>query len=231
MSTQRRYTPLFEDGQLGPFPMDRLKRVDKPTTLITDSVQRIGFREMPLVKAALGDYGPAVQKEANRAKKEPITHALREVLLELSPMRDGHVAGSKAPIVEDPEVDFIHKIFQFPPIKDDRVAAPKAPIPEDPVILTRHIKSLGYFLGADIVGVCRIPEYARYSHDHERNPINPDYQFAIVIVVGKHYPTVKASTGYDWIVDAISYQAYLRSAFISRPIAQYIKSLGYPASA
>ena len=32
---------LYNKKRLGPFPMDRIKRVDKPTSIITDAVQRI----------------------------------------------------------------------------------------------------------------------------------------------------------------------------------------------
>jgi hypothetical protein len=39
--------------------------------------------------------------------------------------------------------------YELPPVAEE-----KAPLPDDPHILTRHIKSLAYFLGADMVGVC-----------------------------------------------------------------------------
>jgi len=32
-------------GQLGPYPMERLKRVDQPTTRITDNIPRFDERE------------------------------------------------------------------------------------------------------------------------------------------------------------------------------------------
>jgi len=192
---------LFEDGQLGPFPMHRLKRVDKPTNLITDNVQRIDYREIPWSKAASGDYGPAVQRELPHFFiKYPLSVAQLDVL------------------------------FHIATIKDNEVAAARAPIPEDPGILTRHIKCLGYFLKADIMGICRLPKSAVYSHDREGNPIDINYQYAIVIVMRKELRTLKASNGYDWINDPISFQCYQRLGLVALSIANYIQRLGYSAS-
>ena len=80
------------------------------------------------------------------------------------------------------------------------------------------------------MGICRLPESAVYSCDRDGNPIDIDYQYAIVIVMRKELPTIDASTGYDWIGDPISFQAYQRSSFTAHTIANYIKRLGYKAS-
>ena len=193
---------MFKDGQLGPLPMHRLKRVDKPTTLVTDGIRRIDYRENALAKAARGEYGPIVQRESPRSQtKHPLCAALVDTLVHLSAFRDENTAGAKAPLTENP------------------------------VALSRHIKSMGYFLKADIVGICRLPKSALYSHDFQGKPIDLDYQFAIVIVVGKDYQTVKASTGYDWITNQLSFQCYDRLALIACTMADYIRRLGYPALA
>jgi len=200
-NVQNRHGVLFEDGQLGPFPMHRFKRIDKPTTLIADNIQRIDSREIAWAKATRGDYGPAVQREISHFfTKYPLSAAQENIVR--------HLAS----------------------IQDNEVAAAKAPIPEDPQILSRHIKRLGYFLKADIMGICRLPKSAVYSHDRQGNPIDIDYQYAIVIVMRKEYQTVKASKGYDWISDPVSFQAYQHLSFVAHTIANYIKRLGYPAS-
>lgn len=193
---------LLNNEQLGRFPMQRLKRVDKPTNLITDNIQRINAREKALAKATRGDYGPAVQRESPRfSAKYPLNAAQMDVLTHLSS------------------------------IKDNEVAASKAPIPEDPEVLSRHIKRLGYFLKADIMGICRLPKSAVYSHDRQGNPIDIDYQFAIVIVMGMENQTIKASQGYDWITNPLSYQCYQYLPVAAFTMANYIRRLGYPASA
>ncbi len=42
---------------LGRHPMERIKRVDRPTTLITDQVRRVPKRAGFFVRAYLGDLG------------------------------------------------------------------------------------------------------------------------------------------------------------------------------
>ncbi|MFC1532133.1 hypothetical protein ACFL7M_02030 [Thermodesulfobacteriota bacterium] len=55
------FSEILKGGrQLGPFPMEKLKRVDRPTNIITDNIQRIDQRETAQIKAKRGDYGLAV---------------------------------------------------------------------------------------------------------------------------------------------------------------------------
>ncbi|MFC2072020.1 reductive dehalogenase [Chloroflexota bacterium] len=193
---------LHSDKQLGPFPIHRIKKVNEPTTLVTDNIQRVDARENAFRKAIRGDYGPAIQREAPRSQtKYPLSATLTE-------MRQ-----------------FVGAI------EPNEVAEEIAPIPEDPAVLTRHIKRLGYFLKADIIGVCRLPESAVYSHDSQGNPIDLNYANAIVIVMGKEYRTLDASNGSDWVTMPLSYDLYLRLAVISQTMANYIRRLGYQASA
>ncbi len=49
---------------LGPYPMEKIKRVDKPTTLIIeDEIKRVPRRADGFVRADHGDFGKK-QKEA-----------------------------------------------------------------------------------------------------------------------------------------------------------------------
>jgi len=182
--------------------MNRLKRIERPTTLITDHVQKIDSRERAVARAIRGDYGTTMQRKAvHYPRRYPVYDAQAALLQHLASSEDNEIANSKAPI------------------------------PENPRILSRHFKCLGYFLKADIMGICEVPEYAVYSHDRLGNPININYKYAIVIIARKEYETMYASTGYDWMGDSISYQAYQRVALIARTIASYIRKLGYPSSA
>ncbi|MCX6008789.1 MAG: reductive dehalogenase [Chloroflexi bacterium] len=196
------YGILFEDGQLGSFPMHRLKHVDEPTTLITDDWQRVDARESAYTYAKRGYYGSVVQRELPRfAAKYPLAAAQHDIL------------------------------FHICCFKGCQIAANQAPIPENPKVLSRHIKRLGYFLKADVMGICELPKSALYSYDLLGNPVDLDYKYAIVIVVAKEYQTINASTGYDWICDPISFQSYQRAGLIAQTIAEYIRKLGYPALA
>jgi hypothetical protein len=48
---------------LGPYPMERIKRVDDPTTLITDDIPRVPQRASFFSRAAHGDFGARFQAE------------------------------------------------------------------------------------------------------------------------------------------------------------------------
>jgi reductive dehalogenase len=203
VENQKRRGVLHNRKQLGPFPMDRFRHVDVPTTIITDAVQRIDMREMAYGLAARGEYGPAVQKGVQKSLpgKYPISAAQQDVI--------DHIA-----------------LMQRNP-----VAAESAPIPQDPEILTRHIKAAGYFLKADIVGTCKVPESVYYSHDKQGNPINIHYENGIVLVMRKEQNAMHASTGSDWIGDPISFQAYQHLSLVTETIANYVRRLGWDASA
>ncbi len=191
---------MAENGQLGPYPMERLKHVGQPTIKITGDIQRIAIRDTGFSQAARGHFGPVMQSEHMR-NREPVCASLREMTMKFKNMVDGEIASSKAPS------------------------------PQDPAILSRHIKSLGYFYRADIVGICELPRWAVYSHDNEGNPVELNHRFAIVLLIDQGYKTMKASTGHDWISRSQAFRSYVTSAMISCMLANYIRKLGYPARA
>lgn len=193
---------LTRETQLGPYPLEKIRRVDQITTRIVGQIQRTDERETGFNRAIRGDFGPLAKREGDRfVLKHPIGAALRNMCAHLSPVVDG------------------------------LVAAQKAPIPDDPEILSRHIKRLCYFLRADMVGICQLPQYAVYTHARDGKPIELNHQFAIVIIVDQDYGTMLGSTGRDWISGSQSYMSYSTTAFIACMVADYIRTLGYPARA
>jgi reductive dehalogenase len=182
--------------------MEKLKYIDRPTTKITGNIKRIDEREHGFSRADVGKLGAFAKREFSRfCEKYPISSAMLDIPPQLEPIADGTVAPNKAPI------------------------------PQQPEILSRHIKSLGYFLRADIVGICRLPQWALYSYDMEGNPVECDHEFAIVIVIDQDYKTINSSTGDDWISCSQSFLSYNTLAFIACTMAAYIRRLGYPARA
>jgi reductive dehalogenase len=187
---------------LGPYPMEKLKRVEKPTTRITDDVKRFDERQHGFGRVRRGELGPVPQQEMMRfVPKFPLGASFTRTMAPLAQAVDGEVAKTKAPI------------------------------PEDPAVLSRHIKQLGYFLRSDIVGICRLPQYAVYSHDMMGKEVNLNHKNAIVIVVDQDYDTMLGSTGDDWISGSQSFIGYSNTALISCIMADYIRRLGYPARA
>jgi epoxyqueuosine reductase len=190
-------------ANLGPFPMERLKRVDQPTTAVTDAGERIDLRNIAYGLAARGEYGSAVQRgvQTSLPGKFPMSAAQKDVI--------DHIA-----------------LF-----KNNPVAKQKAPISQDPETLTNHIKAFGYFLKADMMAACKVPDSAYYSHDKQGVPIETAYENAILIVMAKDNKSVHASTGHDWMGDPISFQAYQHLGMVTETLANYIRRLGWEASA
>jgi len=187
---------------LGKYRMEKIRRVEKPTTYISDDVPRVPKRANFFTRAAKGDLGEKAKFErTHRFAKTPLSMALRK-------MSSTH--------------DDIH---------DGKVASEKAPITDDPIKIAEHIKSFCHFLDADMVGICEVPNYAWYSHDNDGTPIEPYHKYAIVIVTDQGYDTLEAASGDDWISNAQSQRAYLVGSTIACNVADYIRQLGWPARA
>jgi 3-chloro-4-hydroxyphenylacetate reductive dehalogenase len=189
-------------SRLNRYPMEKLKRVDDPTTKITGSVTRPDERHHGFARAMRGELGPVPQKEMKRfVSKYPLGASFARIMAPLGSVVDGDVAKTRAPISEDPAV------------------------------LSRHIKQLARFLRSDITGICRLPPYAVYSHDRSGKEITLEHKNAIVLVVDQDYETMLGSTGDDWISSSQSFIGYSNTALISCVLADYIRRLGYPARA
>lgn len=198
------YMRAFNHKRLDPYPMEILKRVDRPTTLVREEdIQRVDERESGFNRALRGDFGPRLAKERHRfVAKHPLSHALVNMQFTLSTIVDGIVAENKAPI------------------------------PDDPVAMARHIKETAYFLRADQVGICELPPYAVYSHSMETGePVELSHKYAIAVIVDQDWKTARATVGNDWISNSMSFLSYSTSGFIACILADYIRLLGYPARA
>ena len=194
----------YEKRNPDPFPMLRLKRVDRPTTLIMDDkVQRVDERESGFNKAARGDYGEKLKRERERfVLKHPLSGALAQMQVYLKDIVDGLAAKSKAPL------------------------------PEDPAVLSRHIKEVAFFLRSDAVGICKLPPYAVYTNSFpDGQPIELNHKYAIGILIDQDWRTSSATIGHDWISNSMSFMSYSASGFIACILADYIRRLGYPARA
>lgn len=192
------------------FPVLKLQRVDRPTTVINEGrIQRVRERQAGFCKASAGDYGPKLQREFRRfVPKHPVSGALAWMRNNMRPFVDG------------------------------MVAAHQAPVPNDPAVLARHIKETAYFLRADAAGVCELPQYAVYSHkfdfmnpDAGEVPVELNHKYAIAVLIDQDYRTSHATSGSDWISNAMSMLSYSTSGFVAIILAEYIRRLGYPAKA
>ena len=189
---------------LGAFPMEQVKRVDRPTTLILDEeVPQVSKRASFFDRALRGDLGPKAQQERHRfAFKQPHTSGMMASMRAMVVRQDG------AP---NPDAD------------------PSALA--DPAANSRALKSLSYFLGADVTGICEVPRYAWYSHGADGQPIETRHKYAVVMLIDQEFDTMEGASGDDWISGTQSMRAYLRGAEIAGVMAETLRKLGFAARA
>ena len=186
---------------MGRYPMERIKRVDSPSTLIIeDEVPRVPVRAGGFPRAANGDMGPKFQGDVKVfAWKTPHAQSYVPQIDAMVPYQDGEVA---------PEVD---------------------PASRDPDRNADALKALAYHLGGDMAGVCRVPTYAWYSHRKDGSVVEPYHANALVILLDQGYETMEGASGDDWVSGAQSMRAYMRGAQIAGIISSHIRSLGHSA--
>ena len=208
-----------------PFPVHTLDRVDRPTTFIDDEkVQRIDERAGGFYRSGKGEYGEHLKKEYKRfVPKHPLSGALCTMAGAL-----GHMVDEPGKIEEAGKTPW--GISAWAPMP--HLSEQAAPGTEDPEKNALHIKETAYFLRSDLVGICKLPQYAVFSHNkHNGKEIELKHKYAISIVIDQDWRTASAFTGNDWISNAMSFLGYSHSGFIACILADYIRRLGYPARA
>lgn len=120
---------------------------------------------------------------------------------------------------------------------DGPVNPSPAPLPE-PAVLSRKIKALASFCGADLVGICRLdPAYVASHRGDEYSvgtprfgePIVLEHRFAVALAFARDYAMVRA--GHSYIDGNDGAQTYNRAAVTACQLAGVIREMGYPAKA
>lgn len=188
-------------SHLSHYPMEQVKRVDRPTTLIIDDeVPRVPMRAAFFARAAAGDLGEKSQRERQRfATKHPFSLGMIPLIRNMVPLQDGEVR-------EEREQGL-----------------------DDPVANARAIKALSYMLGADLTGICEIPSYAWYSHRDDGTSITPYHKYAVVMLIDQEFETMEGASGDDWISGAQSMRSYMRGAEIAGVMAETLRNMGHSA--
>ncbi|MBM3384495.1 MAG: Fe-S protein, partial [Betaproteobacteria bacterium] len=190
-------------SHLSAYPMETVKRLPRPTTLILeDEVPRVPKRAAFFQRALHGDLGDKAKTERTRfAFKTPFSYSLLQVIRALVPYQDGAIAPKHDVTLSDPAAN------------------------------ARAIKSLSYFLGSDLTGICEIPRYAWFSHKENGTEIPRYHRYAVVMLIDQGYDTMEGASGDDWISGAQSMRGYLRGAEIAGVMAELLRGLGFPARA
>ncbi len=186
---------------LSDYPMETVKRVERPTTLILDDeVPRVPKRASFFERAIHGDLGGKAQRERSRFSfKHPFASAMLKQIRAMVPHQDGEIAARPTPEFGDAKAN------------------------------SKAIKSLSYALGAQITGICELPDYAWYSHKEDGSAIRPYHKYAVVSLIDQGYDTMEGASGDDFISGAQSMRAYMRGALIAGIMADHIRANGHSA--
>ena len=182
------------------YPMEQVRRVERPTTLIIDDeVPRVPKRASFFDRALQGDLGSRTQKERWRfAYKHPSAYGYMRMIQGMVPIQDG-------------EVNTGADITKY----------------SDPAANSRAIKSLSYALGSNLTGICEIPRYAWYSHVGKGKPVKPYHKYAVVMLIDQGYGTMEGASGDDWISGSQSMRAYMRGGEVAGIMAEFLRSIGF----
>ena len=186
---------------LSAYPMEQVKRVDRPTTLIIDDeVPQVPKRADFFVRSEHGDLGEKSRVERGRFSfKNPFAQAMVSLIRRMVPEQDGDVAATTPAECSDP------------------VANAKA------------LKSMSYLLGAEMTGICEVPRYVWYSHRKDGAPIPYNHKYAVVMLIDQGFETMEGASGDDFISGAQSMRAYMRGAEITGVMAEHLRAIGFPA--
>ncbi len=184
---------------LSAYPMETVKRVDRPTTvIIDDEVPSVPKRAEFFARSEAGDLGEKSQIERKRFSfKHPFAMSMVSLIRRMVPEQDGDVNSNAVN-------DFT-----------------------DPVANAKAIKSVSYLLGSEITGICKIPEYAWYSNRKDGSKIPYKHKYAVVMLVDQGYETMEGASGDDFISGAQSMRAYMRGAEIAGVMAEHLRANGF----
>jgi epoxyqueuosine reductase len=104
----------------------------------------------------------------------------------------------------------------------------------DPEEMSRNIKIAALYIGASLVGICRLDRHWLYSHSfhphtqtHVPIEIPEEFQYAVVMAHEMPYELMRTSPAYGGF--ASTGRGYSMMAFCASSLAHYIRSLGYKA--
>lgn len=176
------------------------------TLILRDEIVRIPKRGDFFKRAQAGDLGEKAQRERPRfPMKHPYALGMQPLIQHMVPLQGGRDKLQPTGIGGD---------LSNPQRNADA------------------IKALGYYLGADFVGICKLEPWMMYSHDEiEGRPIAVYHDYAVVMLIDQGFETMEGASGDDWISASQSMRAYLRGAEIAGIMAAHCRRMGYSARA
>jgi ferredoxin len=182
---------------MGRYPMERIRRVDEPTTLILrDEIRRMPKRADLFTRALAGDLGDKAAAERRRfAVKHPLAFAMTPIIRNLVPLQGSrenrHLSGSEA----------------------ENAKAVKA--------LAYYLGAdLAGICRAE-------PWMYYSHDDEKGVPIDAYHPNAVVMLIDQGFETMEGASGDDWISGAQSMRAYMRGALLAGIMASHLRRLSW----
>jgi ferredoxin len=177
--------------------MERIKRVDEPTTLILrDEIRRMPKRADLFTRALAGDLGEKPAAERRRfAVKHPLAFAMTPIIRNLVPMQGTREnQGKQGNELENAEA--IKALAYY--LGVDLAGICRA----EPWMYYSH-------------------------DDEKGEPIEAYHPNAVVMLIDQGFETMEGASGDDWISGAQSMRAYMRGALLAGIMASHLRRLGY----
>ena len=182
---------------MGRYAMERIRRVDEPTTLVLrEEIRRMPKRADLFTRALAGDLGERPARERRRfAVKHPLAFAMTPIIRNLVPLQGTRENKS-----------------------------PKGGEAENAKAVKALAYYLGVDL-AGICRAEPWMYYSH--DDEKGQPIDAYHPYAVVMLLDQGFETMEGASGDDWISGAQSMRAYMRGALLAGVMAAHLRRLGY----
>jgi ferredoxin len=182
---------------MGRYPMERIKRVDEPTTLILrDEIQRMPKRADLFTRALAGDLGDKPAAERRRfAIKHPLAFAMTPLIRNMVPMQ-GTRSNDGRSGNESQNAQAVKALAYY--LGVDLAGVCRA----EPWMYYSH-------------------------DDENGAAIDAYHPNAVVMLIDQGFETMEGASGDDWISGAQSMRAYMRGALLAGIMASHLRRLGY----
>jgi reductive dehalogenase len=108
------------------------------------------------------------------------------------------------------------------------------PVEDSPAEMSRKIKRAARFLGADLIGICKLhpnwvysKEYNTITRDHHPIEIPEECKHVVVMAIEMDYETIRTSP--SGVEGAAVGLGYSKMVFVANLVAMFIRGLGYKA--
>ncbi len=142
-------------------------------------------------------------------------------------------AGSKYydPILFAAAESLFEKVEMMHPRVDGDVTAKKTKV--DPVKMSEKLRTMLLGWGAHSIGITELKDYHIYSFGGRGNrygqPFKRDHKYAIALTIEMNHSMMKSAPAAPTVLESAN--QYLNSGTMAIQLAEFIRSLGYPARA